>query len=206
MPTLHRRNGSVKYVRPARFLEGLRPAVAIPATLFAAILVGAVAFALHKTPLEQGWVILRDEPAWLPAISDKAEPLRADGRFLFERAIERARIPRATHRFVQTPDSGVALAPAAGRVVLAEGGQMLVEHAIGSGAARQIARTQLSGVERLNAAPGMVVQRGEILAEGGLVSIRTPANDAWHALQETTRPAPKKPAPAPEIPMLDLNL
>ncbi len=89
MPTFHRRKGSVKYVPPARPLEGFRLSAAVPALVFAALVVGAIMLALQKAPVEQKWVILRDYPAWRPRLAP------VDARFAFERPVEAARSPRA---------------------------------------------------------------------------------------------------------------
>ncbi len=96
VPTFHRRNGSVKYVPPRRFFEGLRFSVAIPATLFAVLLVIVIAIVLNKAPLEQKWVILKDYEAWRPRLTATGQAVAADSRFCFVRPIDAARSPQAT--------------------------------------------------------------------------------------------------------------
>lgn len=96
MSTFHRRSGRVKYVPPPRFLEGLRFSVAIPATVFAVLLVVVVAISLNKVPVEEKWVILRDYEAWRPYHDAGGNAIAADSRFSFVRPIDAARSPKAT--------------------------------------------------------------------------------------------------------------
>jgi len=185
MPTLHRRNGSVKYVPPKRLLEGLRPAVAIPATLFAGLVVIAIAFALHKSPKEQKWVNLKPQPSWKPGYSDKGEPLAADPRFLFEHPFDRARTPTAVRL---AAGEGNAISPAAGRTVLANGDRVVIEHAIGSGAGRRFVRAEWSDVEQAMTGVGINIQRGDLVAEGPAL---TRAAHGELSLEEAAYPAPE---------------
>jgi hypothetical protein len=94
--TFHRRNGRVKYVPPRRFFEGLKFSVAIPATIFAVLLVIVVAIALNKVPVEEKWVILKDYGAWRPYRNADGLAVAPDSRFCFVRPIDAARSPQAT--------------------------------------------------------------------------------------------------------------
>ena len=96
MPTFHRRNGRVKYVPPRRFLEGLKFSVAVPATLFAVLLVIVVSMSLNKVPVEEKWVILKDYEAWRPYRNTEGLAVAPDSRFCFIRPIDAARSPQAT--------------------------------------------------------------------------------------------------------------
>ncbi|MCP4846865.1 MAG: M23 family metallopeptidase [Verrucomicrobiaceae bacterium] len=96
MPTFHRRNGRVKYVPPRRFLEGLKFSVAVPATLFAVLLVIVVSMSLNKVPVEEKWVILKDYEAWRPYRNTDGLAVAPDSRFCFIRPIDAARSPQAT--------------------------------------------------------------------------------------------------------------
>ena len=96
MPTFHRRNGRVKYVPPRRFLEGLRLPVAVPAAVFAVLLVIVVAISLNKVPVAEKWLILKDYPEWRPYADAQGKAVAPDSRFCFVRPIDAARTPTAT--------------------------------------------------------------------------------------------------------------
>ena len=70
--------------------------MAIPATLFAVLLVIVIAIALNKAPLEQKWVILKDYEAWRPRLTAAGQAIAADSRFCFVRPVDSARSPQAT--------------------------------------------------------------------------------------------------------------
>ena len=96
MPTFHRRSGGVKYVAPRKFFDGFNPRVAIPALVFAVVLIGVIVFALNNAPVEQQWVILRDYPAWRPFLTAAGDPVPGDLRFAFSRPVDTAKTPRAS--------------------------------------------------------------------------------------------------------------
>ncbi|MCH2061360.1 MAG: M23 family metallopeptidase [Verrucomicrobiales bacterium] len=96
MSTFHRRNGRVKYVPPRRFLDGLRLSVAVPAAVFAVLLVVVVAISLNKVPVAEKWVILKDYKAWRPYVDTQGNAVVPDSRFCFVRPIDAARTPRVT--------------------------------------------------------------------------------------------------------------
>jgi hypothetical protein len=191
MSTFHRRNGRVKYVPPKRLLEGLRPAVAIPAVLFAAAVMVAVLFALAKAPKEQKWVNLQPQDDWKPAYSDNGEPLAADPHFLFERPLERALTPTATRLTASAPPSET---PAAGRVVIDDGERIVVEHTVDTGAARSFVRSEWSGYDRDHTGVGLNVQRGDLVAEGAALTPKL----ADTPLKTADYPAPVIRESAPE--------
>lgn len=192
MPTFHRRNGSVKYVPPKRLLEGLRPAVAIPATLFAGLVVAAVALALSKAPREQKWVNLKPQPSWKPGYSDTGEPLAADARFLFAHPFDRARTPTAT-RSGAGGEGGVT--PAAGRTTIATADEVIVEHAMASPSGRSFSRSRWTGSGSLATGVGLNLQRGDRVFAGGDVPA---AELAELTLGEAAYPAPEFRETAPD--------
>ena len=73
--------------------------MAIPATVFAVLLVIVVAISLNKVPVEEKWVILRAYEAWRPYRDAGGNAIAADGRFCFVRPIDAARgpAPARTH-------------------------------------------------------------------------------------------------------------
>lgn len=179
--------------------------MAIPAVLFAAVLVGVVAVALSKTPQKQKWLLPREYEAWRPALTADGEQVTADARFLFERSVGQAELPRARHRTGELlgPD-GEVRAACLSRVVSVTKDAVITEFRSESG----VERITYQGLSTVTVGAGMIVQRGDWL--GG---VKDPAGfkfqvegGGYNALPVADWPAPEIRTFHSEVPELGFNL
>ncbi len=184
MSTFYRRDGKVKFLPPKKLFEGFRPAIAIPATLFAAVVVGVAVVAFHRKPPPDRWLVRGEHLEW------RATPAgaSADARLLFEPPDARARTPTAA---VRAADAGLGHgAPAAGRVVSADRERIVIEHALAGEGGRRYLRSELRGFAHAYVVPDSRVQRGDAVAEGGEPVWTLPDDPAWRTLPEVAGAAP----------------
>lgn len=179
--------------------------MAIPAVLFAAVLVGVVAVALSKTPQKQKWLLPREYEAWRPALTAEGEQVSADARFLFERSAAQAELPRATHRMKELLGAdGEVRAACLSRVVSVSKDEVITEFRSEAG----MERATYQGLSTVMVVAGMIVQRGEWL--GG---VKDPAGfklqvegEGFAQLPVADWVAPEIRSDNAEVPELGFNL